>query len=56
MLCVRPWSDAELAGRVRLKQGSKRFNSITKTIHFAHLGLLFIYKNVYKIYRLNKDC
>ena len=21
------------------KQGSKRFNSITKTIHFAHLGI-----------------
>ena len=26
-----------------LKQGSKRLNSITKTIHFAHLGILFIY-------------
>ena len=26
-----------------LKQGSKRFNSITQTIHFAHLGILFIY-------------
>ena len=25
------------------KQDSKRFNSITKTIHFAHLGILFIY-------------
>ena len=25
------------------KQGSKRFNSITKRIHFAHLGILFIY-------------
>ena len=25
------------------EQGSKRFNSITKTIHFAHLGILFIY-------------
>ena len=25
------------------KQGSKRFNSITKTIHWAHLGILFIY-------------
>ena len=24
-------------------QGRKRFNSITKTIHFAHLGILFIY-------------
>ena len=26
-----------------LKQGSKRFNSLTQTIHFAHLGILFIY-------------
>ena len=26
-----------------LKQGSKRFNFITRTIHFAHLGILFIY-------------
>ena len=25
------------------KQDSKRFNSITKTIHFAHLVILFIY-------------
>ena len=25
------------------KQGSKRFNFITKTIHFAHLCILFIY-------------
>ena len=25
------------------KQGSKWFNSITKTIHFAHLGILIIY-------------
>ena len=25
------------------KQGSKKFNSITKTIHFAHRGILFIY-------------
>ena len=25
------------------KQGSKRFNSITMTIHFAHLGISFIY-------------
>ena len=28
------------------KQGSKRFNSITKTIHFAHLGILFIYDQI----------
>ena len=27
----------------RPKQGSKRFNFITRTIHFAHLGILFIY-------------
>ena len=25
------------------KQGSKKFNSITKAIHFAHLVILFIY-------------
>ena len=25
------------------KQGIKMFNSICKTIHFAHLGILFIY-------------
>ena len=25
----------------RRKQGSKRFNSIAKTIHFAHLGTVF---------------
>ena len=25
------------------KQGSKSFNSFTKTIHFAHLSILFIY-------------
>ena len=25
------------------KQGSKRFNYITNTIHFAYLGVLFIY-------------
>ena len=29
------------------KQGSIRFNSLTKTIHFAHLGILFIYVNMY---------
>ena len=28
-----------------LKQGSKRFNSIKKTIHFAYLGILFICAN-----------
>ena len=36
-LCVRRWSDAGPAGRVRCR---KRFKSITKTIHFAHLGIL----------------
>ena len=25
------------------KQGIKRFNSIKKTIHFANLGILFVY-------------
>ena len=27
------------------KQDSKKFNSITKTIHFAPLGILFIYSS-----------
>ena len=46
MLCVEQWSDAGPAGKYNIasqKQGSKRFNSITKTIHFAHLGIFFIY-------------
>ena len=30
-----------------LKQGCKRFNSITKTIHFANLGILFIYGGLF---------
>ena len=30
------------------KQGSNRFNSITKMIHFAHLGMLFIYDVKYE--------
>ena len=30
------------------KLGTKRFNSITKTIHFAHLVILFIYDKDYK--------
>ena len=48
MLCVRRWSDARLAAGVGKynakspKQGIKRFYSITKTIHFAHLGILFV--------------
>ena len=28
------------------KQDSKVFNSITKTIQFAHLGILFIYAEI----------
>ena len=32
------------------KQGSKRFNSIT--IHFAHLGIIFIYGFMGQIYVL----
>ena len=51
IFCVRRWSNARPAGRVGIvkysgessKQGSKRFNSITKTIHFVHPGILFIY-------------
>ena len=49
--CLWRCIDAGLAGRVRYwynaespKQGNKRFNSITKTIHFAPLGILF---NIY---------
>ena len=30
------------------KQGSNRFNSITKMIHFANLGILFIYDVKYE--------
>ena len=30
-----------------LKQGSKRFNSILQTIHFAHLGIIFYYSMQY---------
>ena len=53
MLCVRWWSDAGPAVRSGVdkyiynaespKQGSKRFNFFRKAIHFAHLGILFIY-------------
>ena len=52
MLCVRRWSDAGPAGRVRYwlvqcrepKTGQQKvLNVITKTIHFALLGILFIY-------------
>ena len=52
MLCVQRWSDARPVGRVRCwqiynaespKQDSKWFNFIMKTIHFAHLVILFIY-------------
>ena len=58
MLCARRWSDAGPAGRGKVlastvqctvyiaessKQGSKRFNCITQTIHFAYLGILLIY-------------
>ena len=57
MLCVRLLSDAGPAGRVRCwaspKQGSKRFNFIMKTIHFAHLGILLNYVlNIYCFGRL----
>ena len=45
MLCGRRWSDA---GQCSPKQDSKRFNSITKTIHFAHLSILLIYDCVHK--------
>ena len=51
MICERRWSDAGPAGRVNVgkyeykaespKQGSNRFNFIMKTIHFAHLCILY---------------
>ena len=53
MLPVRRWSDAWSVGRVKCwkvrtmpkaqNRGSKRFKCITKTIHFAPLGILLIY-------------
>ena len=54
MLCVRRWSDVKQAcssgvGKYNAespKLGSKRFNSITKTIYFAHLCILVIYDRV----------
>ena len=49
MLCVRWWSNGKFNAESP-KQGSKRLNSITKTIHFAHLGLLFIYALIAWIY------
>ena len=58
-LCIRWWSDAGPAGRVRCwhvcivlnnaespNQGSGSLNFITKTIHFLHFGILFIYCTV----------
>ena len=54
MLPVRQWSDARPAGRVmcckyrtvqcqELKTGQQKIQLFTKTSHFAHLGILFIY-------------
>ena len=65
MLCVRRWSDAGLACRVDVawlvycwkpKTGCKRFNSIKKTIHFAHLVILFIYDEETKFNSEQKTC
>ena len=61
MLCVRRWSDAgpwqsgSGVGKYSAeipKQGSQRFNSVTKPIHFAHLDILFVYgkQNIRKTY------
>ena len=53
MCTVVEYCNVGPAGRVRCcgkndanssKQGSKRFNSITKKIHFAYLGILFFYR------------
>ena len=55
MLHIRRWSNAGLVqwyqpgwykykyNALSPKQCSKRVNSFTKTIHFAHLGILSIY-------------
>ena len=37
------------------KQGSKRLNFITKTSHFAHLDMLFIYDSN-SIFALQRNC
>ena len=54
VLFVRRWSDAELAGKYNAKtpkQDSKRFNFITKTIHFAHLGTVYCLSMVQRIHK-----
>ena len=38
------------------KQGSKRFNSITKTIQFAHLAILFIYEYTVWLQNVAETC
>ena len=57
MLCVRRWKDARQVqyGQVHVlacilpraqNRACKMFKSITKTIHFVHLVILFIYKDM----------
>ena len=43
MLGRRAWSGIGKYNAKSTKQGSKGFNSISKTIHFAHISILFIY-------------
>ena len=61
-LWVRQWSDAmgRRAGSVvskhsakSPKQSSKRFNSITKKIHFAHLGIIIYLWGVWSLVMKN---
>ena len=41
--CILDTVDSIVYNAKSPKQGSKRFNSITKTTHFADLGTIFIY-------------
>ena len=52
MLCVQRLSDAGGQGQVlaskcpEAKTGQQKVHSITKTIHFAHIGILLIYGQI----------
>ena len=45
MLPVQRWAGSDVGkyNAKSAKQDSEKFNFITKTIHFAHLDILFIY-------------
>ena len=56
MLGWRTWSGVGKYKAESPKQGIKRFNYITKTIHFADLVILFIYNTcgLYKVHYASK--